>query len=361
MKMKHSAYIELNEEFIKGFYGDDDYDKYKGYRLIAIDGTKLHMPNRASVIEEFGYAENQVKRIFPMAISSTAYDILNHMVIDSCLENYRIDEKTLAHRHLDKIRELTPGLKDIILMDRGYPSLYLFSKMISMGLDFIMRCSDKSFIKEVREFAQSNEAEKIIEIDLANEQRKNLLLRSKLEGKAGRLRLRLVKIKLTSGVTEYIITSLLDQKTFTRKEIKELYHLRWGAETYINFQKNVLEMENFSGRTPETIRQDYYAKVLSSNIGSLMIEEAQEELDEETSKNDKLKYNHYKINRTVATGLMKDELIEMLIAPEKESEYRHKTLIKTIKRYTIPEIPNRHYIRLPNLFSNFFLKKRKAI
>ena len=361
MKMKHGAYIELNEELIKGFYKDDDYEKYKGYRLIVIDGTKIQMPNRASIVEEFGYAENQVKKIIPMAMSSTAYDILNHMVVDTCLENYRIDERTLADRHLDKIRELTPGLKDIILMDRGYPSLYLFAKMMSLGFDFIVRCSDTSFIKEVRKFAQSKETDKIIEIDLTEEQRKNRALKDKLEGKAGRLRMRLVKIKLTSGVTEYIITSLLNKTTFTREDVKELYHLRWGEETYFNFLKNVLEIENFSGRTPETIRQDYYAKVLSSNIGSLMIEEAQEELDEETSKNDKLKYNHYKINRAVATGLMKDELIEMLIAPEKESEYRHKTLIKTIKRYTIPEIPNRHYIRLPKLLSNFFLKKRKVI
>jgi hypothetical protein len=30
-------------------------------------------------------------------------------------------------------------------------------------------------------------------------------------------------------------------------DLKELYHLRWGEETYFNFQKNVLEIENFSG------------------------------------------------------------------------------------------------------------------
>jgi len=36
---------------------------------------------------------------------------------------------------------------------------------------------------------------------------------------------------------------------------------------------------------------------------------------------------------------MKDELIEMLIAPDEEAEYRHNKIIKTIKRYTIPEIP----------------------
>jgi len=44
MKMKHGAYIELNEELIKGYYSDDDYKQYKGYRLLAIDGTKYTFP-----------------------------------------------------------------------------------------------------------------------------------------------------------------------------------------------------------------------------------------------------------------------------------------------------------------------------
>jgi len=147
MKMNHGAYIELYEELIKGFYSDDDYNKYKEYRLIAIRRGKLQMPNRASVVEEFGYAENQSNTIIPMAMSSTAYDILNHMVVDSTLENYKTDERTLADRHLDKIRELTPTVKDIILMDRGYPSLYLLAKMMVLGFDFVVRCDECEFYK----------------------------------------------------------------------------------------------------------------------------------------------------------------------------------------------------------------------
>lgn len=63
MKMKHSAYIELNEELVKGYYGDGDYKQYKGYRLLAIDGSRIQLPNKESVIEEFGLAENGGKTI----------------------------------------------------------------------------------------------------------------------------------------------------------------------------------------------------------------------------------------------------------------------------------------------------------
>jgi hypothetical protein len=28
--MKHSAYIELDEELVRGYYGDEDFKQYKG-------------------------------------------------------------------------------------------------------------------------------------------------------------------------------------------------------------------------------------------------------------------------------------------------------------------------------------------
>lgn len=358
--MKHSAYIELNEELVKGFYTGEDYKQYKGYRLLAIDGTRIQLPNRESVIKEFGLAENGGKTI-PMASSSTAYDVLNQIAVNTYFESYKTDERLLAERHLDKIRELTPETKDIILMDRGYPSLYLFIKMMDLRYDFIVRCNDTSFIKEVKEFAQSKETDKIIEVDLTITQRKYHPVLRKLESKPDRLILRVVKIKLRTGLTEYIISSLTNKTTFTKEDFKELYHLRWAEETYFNFQKNVFEIENFSGRTPETIRQDYYARILSSNIGSLMIEEAQEEVDEQTTLNDRLKYSKYKINRTVATGLLKDEVIEMLLAPEDHWVLRYEKLVASIKRFIIPIIPDRHFERKSKLMNNYFLKKRKTI
>lgn len=359
MKMKHGAYIELNEELVSGYYRDGEHKQYKGYRLLAIDGSRIQLPNKKEVIEEFGIAENGGKSI-PMAMSSVAYDVLNRIAVNTYMESYKTDERSLADKHLAKIKELSPSVRDILLLDRGYPSLYLFAKMLAMGYEFVVRCNDEGFIREVKEFAASQQTDEIIEVDLTTTQRKYLSV-GKFANRAEKLVLRVVKIELTSRTTEYLISSLTDKKTFTKDDLKELYHLRWGEETYFNFQKNVLEIENFSGRNPETIRQDYYARVLSSNIGTLIIEDAQEEVDEQTQQNEQLKYSGYKVNRSVATGLLKDEVIEMLLAPKGHWEIRYDKLVETIKRFTIPIIPNRHLERKPKLINKFFLKKRKTI
>jgi hypothetical protein len=45
---------------IKWFYEDTDFKKYKGYRLIGIDGTVMEINNFEKLRSEFGYIETQL-------------------------------------------------------------------------------------------------------------------------------------------------------------------------------------------------------------------------------------------------------------------------------------------------------------
>jgi hypothetical protein len=60
--------------------------------------------------------------------------------------------------------------------------------------------------------------------------------------------------------------------------------MRWGVESSIDFQKNILQLESMSGLTPTTVLQDFYATVLVANLHFLLIKPAQEQIDQ-TSKN----------------------------------------------------------------------------
>ena len=47
----------------------------------------------------------------------------------------------------------------------------------------------------------------------------------------------MVKLKLSSGETELLLTNLYDEKRFTLEDLNYLYGLRWGIETTYNKQK----------------------------------------------------------------------------------------------------------------------------
>jgi len=54
MKIKHSGYIELNDALLDEYYSDGEYKKYKGYRLLGIDGTEIELQHGEEINKEFG-------------------------------------------------------------------------------------------------------------------------------------------------------------------------------------------------------------------------------------------------------------------------------------------------------------------
>ena len=53
-KLKHEAFIELNDNVNQTFYNEAPYWVWNQMRLLSVDGTRLVLPNHKSVVEEFG-------------------------------------------------------------------------------------------------------------------------------------------------------------------------------------------------------------------------------------------------------------------------------------------------------------------
>ena len=56
-----------------------------------------------------------------MAVGSLLYDVLNTITIDGQIDRYDASERDLLVRHLNKIKK-----GDLLLLDRGYGSFWLF-------------------------------------------------------------------------------------------------------------------------------------------------------------------------------------------------------------------------------------------
>ena len=54
-QLKHTAFIELNQKAVVDVqYGDGDFKRYKGMRVLGIDGSKLLLPDTADILNTFG-------------------------------------------------------------------------------------------------------------------------------------------------------------------------------------------------------------------------------------------------------------------------------------------------------------------
>lgn len=87
---------------------------------------------------------------------------------------------------------------------------------------------------------------------------------------------RLIRYQMPGFRASWLLTSLLDSTTFTRAELIDLYHRRWGIETIYREWKHILDLENLRSHTPQGILKEVYAQLLLSNLVRWIMTESAE-------------------------------------------------------------------------------------
>lgn len=238
--------------------------KFKGYRVIAVDGIKCEMPNTPELMKKYRPSKTAS---YPQFHAVASFDILNSKFIDAEFEVSPADERSVAYKLLEKHDKE----EDIFLFDRGFPSVALIQKLNDRQLKFVARVS-KSFIREVDTFVRQKAVDKTIHIDYTS--RRAVTSRAKNITLPYSFDLRCVKIKLNSGETEILITNL-PKDTFKRKDIGHLYNLRWGIEIGFNHLKNAIHIEEFVGIKENSIKQEFYSVLMKYNLVMQYIGEAE--------------------------------------------------------------------------------------
>jgi len=267
---------------------DGYYDTFRGYRVTAIDGSKIALPD----IDLLGriYGTMGADSSSPTAQGSICYDVLNKVIVDAQIEPLATDERTLALCHIKNMEKSRRFDKELIIMDRGYPSFGFIKELQKENIAFLMRVK-RGFNKD---------------IDAQTESDGTVVLRK--EGNDD-ITIRVIKILLSSGETETLITSLIE-KDMSIDDFKELYFMRWPVEIKFDEVKNKLEIENFTGNSKKAIEQDFFATMYLANIAAAAWWEAQAKVEKEREGKDN-KYE-YRVNVNHEIGVLKDRLIYVL-------------------------------------------------
>ena len=120
--------------------------------------------------------------------------------------------------------------------------------------------------------------------------------------------MRFVSVRLPEGQLEVLVTTLLDERNYPTEEFSDLYHRRWGHETFYNRLKSRLDLENFSGQTVEAVRQDFHAAVLLCNLERLLTQPASEAVAQASAGHQHAK----QVNRADSYHALKDQVLDLL-------------------------------------------------
>lgn len=306
-KLKNGAFIELNRDCVLPtiYSSERPVRRWRTHRLIGIDSSLLRLPDSQELGAAFGWKEaaNQhgaTGTRFAEARLSVIYDLLNDAGLDCRVEPSTLGEVQLA---MEQLQHLQQG--DVAINDRGFTGFVYLASVVQRGAHAIGRCSTGSFrcAQELFRLNRTNQS-RIVWLFAPPDQK----AQCRRLGLPLKLKARFVSVRLPTGELEVLVTTLLDETAYPTEEFLEVYHYRWGHETFHLMLKGRLELENFSGRTTEAVRQDVQAAVLLANLETLLSEPAQSALEQQRTPESQ----PLRVNRSNSYHGLKLKLLELL-------------------------------------------------
>jgi len=304
---------------IKEYSGSYDLPLWNGYHILGIDGSYLQLPREERLRKEFGI---RGEGTCPSAGISVLFDVLHGWALDPILTHTNMNERAECVKHIDFLCEHLPHIakSSILLLDRGYPSEELFGKLQSSGLKYLARC-------KARFTVQVNDAP---------------IGDSCITLKNGTI-VRIVKFILPNDDIEILATNMRD---IPQEQLQDLYALRWGVEVLYFRLKQELCVEKFSGKTPNSVRQDFWASMAILNCVATFKHEADTQISKRHASIPTK--NTYQARTSDLIITLRDRFIFASLCGDPEiSALEIKEVIETMARSVSPIRPGRSFPRNP--------------
>jgi hypothetical protein len=330
-KIDYKIFISLKDILLKEVYCPDTNPtllQFAGYKIHAVDGTKLTLPNTKALKAYFGTQQggNEANPTYTaMCLLMCAYDVMNRYIIQAELNGVKTGKQAVAKRWVQNFDS-----QAITIFDRGFASMFFCYSMLKHNKPFIIRAK-LSFNNVVKFFVASDSMDSIVTFEAPNDD----IFETETMKKGTKIKVRLVKIMLPNNKIEVLITSLFDTEIFNLEALNKLYQMRWGIETAYDKLKNQLLLMCFSGLKQEAIYQDVHATIFVYNLQQLFINEAQITVNEQTTNCE----HEYQVNTNVTTGIFRHKIISLFLT--KRPRKIIKELLRIFVKKRIPKIKNK--------------------
>ena len=258
---------------------------YKGYRLLAVDGTDLQFT--ANPCDPLSYFPGMEKQMHYSFLHLNAlYDLNSHCYLDAVVQKRRTaNENTALIQMVDRLETKEPI---IVIADRGYESYNILDHIIRKNWFYLIRVRDSRSIISPLSLPEG-EFDMPVQIYLTRSQTNHIKQLQKAYPGIYRflpssvtldslpqeckelypLSFRVVRFHTSDTNTVTLITNL-DADAFPSDELKRLYHLRWGIETSFRQLKYTVGLSLFQSKKVEYITQEIFARLTMYNFCELI-------------------------------------------------------------------------------------------
>ena len=332
-KLNPEVFKILNRNYLKRFYSGQEVERWQGYLVMAVDGSRAEIPNSEENRRVYGESINKYGKAVARTNLSALHDVYNRFILDIGMHHYRSSEIEDAKAHIGALKEIVGESPVLIMFDRNYESLEFMDYLEREGIKYLIRLHKGNYEAEKAQMRSADEEVELVytrarlgHLKEKSPERMRELARQKSK------RVRIIKTKLANGEDAAFITNLREGTT---GDMLRLYRKRWAIEQKYHTLKNKLKFESVTGKASIYVEQDFWAQTLVFNIVQDMITAA-ECRSAKRAKKKRLKYET-RINENIAIGLFKEQFIRLILEEEdsrKDDMFRR--LMADMERNIVP-------------------------
>lgn len=246
---------------------NDNNWKWKGRDVKLADGTTMIMPDTTENQAKYPQSESQsVGCGFPIARCVAVTSLSVGTVLGIAIGSYAGKETGEHALFRDLMHLYSEG--DVMLADRYYCSYYLIAEMLKKGVDVVVQIH-ASRKHDFRKGVRLGEKDHIVKWERPN--RKSWMSKEEHLAFPEEITIRETYIK-----GKVIVSTLLDEKEITKKDIQDLYDERWSIESDLRSIKETMQMDMLRCKSPSMVRKEIYTHLLAYNLIRIVMAQAAE-------------------------------------------------------------------------------------
>jgi hypothetical protein len=242
---------------------------YRSWRLMAMDGTILSVPDSKANAAAFGYPDgSRGVGARPQIRKLSLVEVGTHAEIALAVKGIKADGSGERSMALGLLRHLRPDM--LLLWDRGFFSYSLWKNLLNRG-QLLARVSSRLVLRPQQALADGSYLAQLYPCESErNRDRQGIVVRV--------IRYRLDDPqRVGHGLEHVLLTTLLDAALYPALELVCLYHERWEAELVFDEQKThhdprrPTKPAHLRSETPLGVLQEVYALSLGHFVVRAMM------------------------------------------------------------------------------------------
>lgn len=248
--------------------------RWKGRRVVVVDGTGVSMPDTAANQAEWPQSSNQKTGCgFPQARICACFCLTT-----GALLSHRIGDRKQHELRLLRAQWDTFETGDILLGDKGFCSYYDVWKLRERQVDSVFTLARRTPVDAARAKAVLGANDLLIEWPKPVWNPRSSYTRADWEAMPDTLTLRQIRVEVaTPGFRTqcfYLVTTLTDATTYSADDLAALYYRRWDVELFFRDLKTTMGMDILRCQTPAGVRNEIRMHWIVYNAIRLLMWEA---------------------------------------------------------------------------------------